>query len=243
MLLKMVTKGIDNAIRTTMLAPISRSDRVRPLLPMRTLTVLAVVVAVAGLPERVGHAQTSETALKNRAERRLAEKGITVDSESLAVAVHDKDFGIAVAAIRMARYVPTTSSLTIALLTVTNEPEATVALAAVESLSAMGNREWVPTALGRVHAEPHLIDRFQFAVFLAKVGRGDGWPAVREMLVRDRYGGLEAIGVAGRFDGLPNATGERVDVRSELVQLQERVDPGVRWYVDLEIRKLSERKR
>ena len=75
----------------------------------------------------------------------------------------------------------------------------------------------------------------------SNAARGDASPVEcrREL----HHGLLEAIGVAGRFDGLPNATGERVDVRSELMQLQERVDPGVRWYVDLEIRKLSDRQR
>ena len=173
----------------------------------------------------------------------MLERGIPLDSESLALAVYDKDVGVATAAIRIAREISPSSSLTNALLSVANEADATRAIAAIDSLRALGDKRWVPSALGRLHSEPVPLHRLQIAAHLARAGRGDGWPVVREMLGSDRYTARDAVAVVALFDGLPSQTGERVEVLGDLLVLQDSVDADVRPYLDLEIEKMRRQKR
>jgi hypothetical protein len=209
---------------------------------MKVFRAFAPPIVLAVLTAAALGAQNDEPVTKVRDERLLADRGVKLDSESLAFAVQEKNVAIAAAAIRMAPHVSKSAALTASLINIANDADATLAAAASDSLRKMGENGWIPVAIARLQTEPLPLHRLQFARLLAQAGRGDGWPIVLDM-VTDPDRALEAISSAAVFDGLTDGTGRKIDVSFELQNVRARVPIECLFYLDLEMVKLAERRK
>ena len=145
---------------------------------------------------------------------------------SLIGALHDPGHLVAVSAATRLGNLPSnlpSSPVAIAALKSTlRDSSDPLFSASVLALQRLGAREWEDVAIGRLPRVKSSAVRLLVAQALAKAGRSEGWPVVRDSL-RDVPPGSRglAINVVASFDGLKDSEGRIIDVEGELALLSD----------------------
>jgi hypothetical protein len=91
----------------------------------------------------------------------------------------------------------------------------TLSFSAMQSLFALGNDSWCPSAMVRLNHIKDKTIQIQVAELLAKAGNADGWDVVASAVLDSDYSAL-ALQAADAFDGRTNTIGNIINITNEL---------------------------
>jgi len=110
------------------------------------------------------------------------------------------------------------------LLRLVDDPSASVAIMACQSLAKWNDRSWMNRAHARLGSFENGHEQVGMSQILAQMGDYSGWPLVIANLTKEYYAS-SALYTARSFIGMKDGQGKEVDIAQELELLAPHIEP------------------
>jgi hypothetical protein len=166
----------------------------------------------------------------------LSNAGISLDEKSLIGALnHTNLFLASRAALVLGKWGKSVEIIN-ALASISTCNDEMLSFAAMQSLFALGDDSWRPSALSRLN---HINDptiQIQTAELLAKSGNADGWDVIASAVMDSDYSVL-ALQAADAFDGKIKTNGSVIHISNELSTILLTAPAGIKAMIAKKIEK------